>query len=64
MTRGYALRRETCPAFEIRRSQEKIDVWQRRLHTCGGRFEPRIVGVRVHPDEEVGEPMDTTERLR
>jgi hypothetical protein len=64
MTRGHSLRSETSSAFEIRRSQEKIDMWQRRLHARRGRFEPRIVRVRVHPDEEVGAPMDTAERIR
>src|SRR3989449_124536 len=48
-------RREPGPGFEVPRSQEQVDMRQGLAHSRRRGFESRVVGVRVHPDDEMAE---------
>src|SRR3989442_2320912 len=48
-------RREPGPGFEVPRSQEQVDMRQGLAHSRRRGFESRVVGIRVHPDDEMAE---------
>src|SRR5947209_4818640 len=48
-------RREPGPGFEVPRSQEQVDMRQGLAHSRRHGFESRVVGVWVHPDDEMAE---------
>src|SRR2546428_10476403 len=48
-------RREPGRGFEVSRSQEQVDMRQGLAHSRRRGFESRVVGVRVHPDDEMAE---------
>src|SRR2546425_20814 len=53
-------RREPGPGFEVSRSQEQVDMRQGLAHSRGRGFESRIVGIRVHPDDEMAEMPESS----
>src|SRR5205823_14206953 len=59
-----AVRCEARPVLEISRPQEEIEVGQRLPHARGRGLESRVVGVRVHPDDEMGQPTEVSQGAR
>src|SRR5438128_1797381 len=53
-------RREPGPGFEVSRSQEQVDMRQGLAHSRGRGFESRVVGIRVHPDDEMAEMPESS----
>src|SRR3989441_6903805 len=53
-------RREPGPGFKISRSQEQVDMRQGLAHSRRRGFESRIVGIRVHPDDEMAEMPESS----